>query len=262
MNWGIVLGIGIVTLPFFMMPAVFAFKNGKHFAWAILVLNLAVTAALPFGAGAFLAVLFGFESPFIGVMPLAITLAFWLVLLRSGLRRDRPEAADIDEPVTLVTYDPGWPDAFTRERRRITDAVALADDRIEHIGSTAVPGLTSKPVIDLMLGVDRLPPSHDLLARLEILGYQNLGEAGVPGRLYLRLRGGEREFNLHLMERGGDLWKNNLALRELLRADPVARERYERGKAGALQAGGGRLQGYSDAKHPLITELLATARAR
>jgi GrpB-like predicted nucleotidyltransferase (UPF0157 family) len=262
MNWGVVLGIGIITLPFFMMPAVFAFKNGKRFAWAILVLNIMVTAALPFGAGALLAALFGFESAFIGAMPIAVTLACWLVLLRSSLRRDQPGPVDVDEPVTLVSYDAAWPEAFTRERRRITEAVALADDRIEHIGSTAVPGLSAKPVVDLMIGVDRLPPSHDLLARLEILGYQNLGEAGVPGRVYLRIRGGEREFNVHVMERGGGLWKDNIALRELLRADPVARERYERGKVGAMQAGGGRLKGYSDAKHPLITELLATARAR
>ncbi len=99
MDWGIILGIGIVTLPFFMMPAVFAFKNGKRFAAGILVLNLAVTAALPFGAGAFLAVLFNFEEPYIGIVPLAVTLALWLVLLRFSLRRDGPVTPEIDEPV-------------------------------------------------------------------------------------------------------------------------------------------------------------------
>lgn len=262
MDWGLVLGIGILTLPFFMMPAVFAFKNGKRFAAAILLLNLVVTAALPFGAGALLAAFFGMKSPFLGAVPLVAILASWLTLLAFSLRNDSPRAREVDEPVTLVAYDATWPEAFTRERRRITDAVALAGDRIEHIGSTAVPGLSAKPVVDLMLGVDRLPPSHDLLARLEILGYQNLGEAGVAGRVYLRLRGAERDFNLHVLERGGGLWKDNLALRELLRVDPVARERYDRGKVGALQAGGGRLQAYSDAKHPLVTELLGLARAR
>jgi GrpB-like predicted nucleotidyltransferase (UPF0157 family) len=262
MDWGIILGIGIVTLPFFMMPAVFAFKNGKRFAAGILVLNLVVTAALPFGAGAFLAVLFSFEDPYIGVVPLGVTLALWLTLLRFSLRRDERGTTDIDEPVRLVEYDAAWPGMFAAERRRIIDAVSLGEERIEHIGSTAVPGMPAKPVVDMMLGVDRLPPTHDLLARLGILGYQNLGEAGVPGRVYLRLRGGEREFNLHVMERGGAMWRDNLALRELLRADPEARERYSRGKAGAMHAGGGRLQAYSDAKKPLVAELLAVARAR
>ncbi len=262
MNWGMVLAIGIATLPFFMLPSILAFRNRKRLAVLILVFNLLVTAVLPFGAGAVLAVIFGFESPYIGALPLLVVIAVWLVLLGISLRSDAAGAADIDEPVKLVEYDATWPEVFADERRRIIDAVATSAERIEHIGSTAVPGMPAKPVVDMMLGVDRLPPAPDLLSRLQILGYQNLGEAGVPGRVYLRLRGELRDFNLHVMQRGGELWNNNLAFRELLRADPEARERYSRGKVGAMNSGGGRLLAYSDAKNPLVAELLAAARAR
>jgi GrpB-like predicted nucleotidyltransferase (UPF0157 family) len=262
MNWGILLAIGIATLPFFMLPSILAFKNRKRLAALILVLNLLVTAVLPFGAGALLAVVFGFESPYIGALPLIVVIAAWLALLGFGIRSDAATALDIDEPVKLVEYDATWPGAFAEERRRIVDAVAISAERIEHIGSTAVPGMPAKPVVDMMLGVDRLPPSPDLLSRLQILGYQNLGEAGVPGRVYLRLRGGLQDFNLHVMQRGGELWRGNLAFRELLCRDPEARERYSRGKAGAMHSGGGRLLAYSDAKNPLVAELMAAARAR
>ena len=262
MNWGIVLAIGIATLPFFMLPSILAFRNRKRQAVLILAFNVLVTAVLPFGAGALLAVFFGFESPYIGTLPLLVVIAAWLALSAYSLRGDAATAQDIDEPVRLVEYDATWPEAFEDERRRILDALAVSVERVEHIGSTAVPGMPAKPVVDMMLGVDRLPPAHDLLARLRILGYQDLGEAGIPGRVYLRLRGELRDFNLHVVQRGGELWRNNLAFRELLRADPEARERYSRGKVGALHSGGGRLLAYSDAKNPLVAELLATARAR
>src|SRR3954468_21930016 len=111
----------------------------------------------------------------------------------------------IDEPVRLAPHDAAWRGAFETERARLAREIDLPPDSIEHIGSTAVPGLTAKPVIDMMLGVRSLPPARDLLSRLEILGYEPLGEAGVPGRIYLRLRGG-RDFNLHIVERGGPHW--------------------------------------------------------
>ncbi len=87
-----------------------------------------------------------------------------------------------------------------------------------------------------------------MISRLEILGYENLGEAGIPGRIYLRLRG-DRSFNLHIVERGGAQWTNNLALRDLLRRDAAARERYAAGKQAALTSAGNRLLAYSAAKH-------------
>jgi len=81
----------------------------------------------------------------------------------------------------------------------------------------------------------------------------------VPGRVYLRLRDA-RDFNLHIVELGGTHWNDNLALRDLLRRDAGARERYAAAKQAALAAGESRLLAYSAAKHSAVAELLSTAR--
>jgi GrpB-like predicted nucleotidyltransferase (UPF0157 family) len=112
-----------------------------------------------------------------------------------------------------------------------------------------------------MFGVPALDRTREVTSRLEILGYENFGAAGVPGRLYLRLRGA-RSSNLQIVERGGEHWANNLALRELLRRDAGARERYAAGKRAALEGGANRLLAYSAAKNGVVTELLAAARQR
>ena len=170
---------------------------------------------------------------------------------------------EIDEPVRLVAYDSAWPDAYDQERFRIALAFGVfpSSGLVQHIGSTAVPGLIAKPVIDIMLGVRSWPPQEQLIRGIGALGYENLGEAGVPERIYLRLRG-DRNFNAHIVKRGGVHWTNNLALRDLLRGDAAARERYAAGKRAALEAGGGRLLAYSAAKNAIVAELLAGARER
>jgi GrpB-like predicted nucleotidyltransferase (UPF0157 family) len=169
--------------------------------------------------------------------------------------KEPPDTRVLDEEVTLVPHDPAWAPTFAAEQVRLASTLELTSDALEHIGSTAVPDLDAKPVIDIMLGIPRLPPDGNQLSRLEILGYQNLGEAGVPGRLYLRLRG-DQHFNLHVVQRGGTHWTSNLALRDLLRRDAAARERYAAGKREALANAGPRLLAYSAAKQRVLHELL------
>lgn len=169
---------------------------------------------------------------------------------------------NVDEPVHLVPYDPTWPDVYDQERFRIALAFGVFPNSglIQHIGSTAVPGLIAKPVIDIMLGVRGWPPPEKLLAGLIGLGYENLGEAGVPRRLWLRRRA-DRQFNAHVVERNGDHWTNNLALRDHLRAESSAREKYATAKISAVTKSGGMLLAYSDAKAEAVAELIKAARA-
>jgi GrpB-like predicted nucleotidyltransferase (UPF0157 family) len=168
--------------------------------------------------------------------------------------------ADLDENVELVPYDDAWPDIYDQERFRIALAFGVfpKSGLIQHIGSTAVPGLIAKPVVDLMVGVGKWPPPPALIKGICGLGYENLGEAGVPERVYLRLRG-TRNFNAHVVRRSSAHWANNIALRELLRSDAAAREKYAAAKITALNKGGGRLLAYSAAKHAAVAELIATA---
>lgn len=170
---------------------------------------------------------------------------------------------ELDEAVDLVTYDEAWPEIYDQERFRIALAFGVLPKSglIQHIGSTAVPGLVSKPVIDLMVGSGPWPPPNALLRGICALGYENLGDADVPKRVYLRLRG-PRNFNVHVVRRGGTHWTNNIALRDYLRDNPSAREAYAASKVAALNIGRGRLLAYSEAKSSVIAELIAAARGR
>jgi GrpB-like predicted nucleotidyltransferase (UPF0157 family) len=171
--------------------------------------------------------------------------------------------SELDEAVELVPYDDAWPDLYDKERFRIALAFGVIPKSglIQHIGSTAVPGLTARPVIDLMLGSSRWPPPNALIRGVCALGYENLGDAGVPKRVYLRLRGPVK-FNVHMVRRGGTHWTNNIALRDYLRDNAAARETYAAAKVAALNIGRGRLLAYSEAKNSIIGELVAAARNR
>lgn len=168
---------------------------------------------------------------------------------------------NLDEPITLSAYQTDWPTRFASEQQRLAAALHLAPAAIEHIGSTAVPGLAAKPTLDLMLGLPSYPPPTRLITALEALGYESLGEAGVPERHYLRLRT-SLSANLHLVLHNGSHWRNNLALRDYLRANPAACERYAQVKAAALATGATSLLSYSAAKAAVVGDLLEQALAQ
>ena len=104
----------------------------------------------------------------------------------------------LDEPVSVVSYRTEWASQAAAEAARIAQALSVAEVDVEHIGSTAVAGLAAKPTLDLMLGAT-VYPAPSLESALVKLGYEALGEAGVAGRSYFRLRGGGASFNVHLV---------------------------------------------------------------
>jgi GrpB-like predicted nucleotidyltransferase (UPF0157 family) len=167
----------------------------------------------------------------------------------------------LDEPVALRPYDPAWPERFARERRRIAASLGADAAAIEHVGSTAVPGLAAKPIVDVLVGVGGPLAGHPVVGRLVSLGYEFLGEAGVPGRLYFRRRLVDEAFNVHVVEYQGELWHDNLALRDFLRAHPEAAAAYAQAKARAAAAAPESLLRYSDLKADTVRELLRRARA-
>jgi GrpB-like predicted nucleotidyltransferase (UPF0157 family) len=250
----------LLLIPFMLVPAIVAVSRGKRSRVLICVLNVILVPFAPWLVGLLLSVYPSVEiATTRGLLSIATLVAVWLALLHAAVSKDSPAAEELDEPVELVDHDASWAQAFAAEHARLVGVLAIAPDTLEHIGSTAVPGLPAKPVIDLMLGVTRLDRTLELVSRLQILGYQNMGEAGVPGRVNLRQRG-DRDFNLHIVELGGRHWVDNLALRELLRTDVQARDRYAAAKKEALAAGATRLLAYSSAKQPVLAELLARAR--
>ncbi len=165
--------------------------------------------------------------------------------------------AQVDEPIQLSTYDPAWPKLFAAEARRVL-ADQCTNIGIEYIGSTAVPGLLAKPIIDIMLGVDSQEAVEHVRRRLVALGYEDCGEAGVPGRIYLRRRA-ENDFNVALVVRNGRLWRANIALRNYLRANDDARREYAEAKLAAVERGAKTLLAYSEQKDLVVSKLVSRA---
>lgn len=166
---------------------------------------------------------------------------------------------DLDEPISLEDYNPTWPMRFTKESDRLRQALGHLIIDIEHIGSTAVPGQRAKPIVDILVGVQTLSACRQYLAVLKRLGYHDLGEAGVPGRIDFRKRVPDA-FNVHLVEFGGLLWKDNLILRDYLRAYPEEADRYGKHKEEIIRSGATTLLRYSDLKQDFLSDLMERAR--
>ena len=123
--------------------------------------------------------------------------------------------------VTVIEYDPAWPLEFEREASRIRGALGENCLEVYHIGSTAVPGLAAKPIIDIMPVVRSLGAVDGSRAALESLGYEYLGEFGIPGRRYMRKGGDERTHQVHVFAQGDAVnITRHLAFRDFLRAHP------------------------------------------
>jgi GrpB-like predicted nucleotidyltransferase (UPF0157 family) len=129
--------------------------------------------------------------------------------------------------VRLVPYDARWPVLFAHEAARIHSALATRGLPItlEHMGSTAVPGLTAKPIIDVLGGWRRDEDRIPMIAALQELGYVHRGEQDIAGREFFRL-GDPRQYHLHLARFGGSFWRAHLAFRDLLRADAERADAY------------------------------------
>lgn len=157
----------------------------------------------------------------------------------------------------IVPYDEVWPGVFQRERALISGTLQLPLDRIEHIGSTSVPGLGAKPIIDVMVGVHSEAEYPRCVALLAPLGYDHRGET-VPGTLYNRKEGPPR-VNAHLCIFLGEFWVEKLLFRDYLRAHPETAREYEDLKRLVLVEVGEDPPAYNAAKEPFIREILRRA---
>jgi NAD-dependent deacetylase len=146
--------------------------------------------------------------------------------LSAALEHLRPRRG----PVTVVDYDPAWSKLYEEERERIREALSDVVVDIEHMGSTAVPGLAAKPVIDISVGLSTLDLTDQHVQTMKQLGYDYLGELGLPGRLYFRKGAATSTHHVHAVEWGGAHWSRHLAFRDYLRAHPEEAARYAEAK--------------------------------
>jgi GrpB-like predicted nucleotidyltransferase (UPF0157 family) len=138
------------------------------------------------------------------------------------------------ENVTLVEYDPRWVDLAFAEAALIRKALGAVE--VEHIGSTAVPGLSAKPVLDLLAGLRPLDVGSAEIEAMQGLRDEYLGEHGLPGRLFFRKGPERRTHHVHAVELGGTEWLRHLAFRDYLRAHPEETARYGEAKRALARA--------------------------
>ena len=167
--------------------------------------------------------------------------------------------------VRIVDYDPRWSVLFEKERRQIEEVIEHNVVRIEHIGSTAVHGLGAKPIIDIMVSVNRLSDAEKCIEPLESIGYEYVPEyeVSIPERRYFH-KGHppkEQHYHLHMVELTSDFWRKHLLFRDFLRTHPkVAQEYYELKKRLAVEYGSNR-EGYTNTKTSFIESVITEASA-
>ncbi len=119
--------------------------------------------------------------------------------------------------VELAEYDAGWPRLFEEEAARIRDALGDWILAVEHIGSTSVPAMPAKPIIDIAVAVTSFEEAVRCVAPLERIGYTYRGEWGMPRRHYF-VKGEPRTHHLHMLEAGTEQWGRHVRFRDALRA--------------------------------------------
>lgn len=158
--------------------------------------------------------------------------------------------------ITVLNYDPEWPLKYERERKAIAEILDGNGISIYHIGSTSVPGLAAKPIIDMMAVVRSLEKVDDARGKFSELGYEYLGEFGIAGRRYFRKGGDERTHQIHIFQ--ADDWNNierHLAFRDYMRTHEKERTEYAKIKTALAQRFPYDIDGYCDGKDAFVREM-------
>ena len=163
--------------------------------------------------------------------------------------------------IEVVPHDPAWSREFAGEARRIRDALGDVVAAVHHIGSTAIPGFPAKPVIDICLEVRGLGLLDQQASEMVRLGYQALGEYGIPERRFFLQDDpkGVRTHHAHAFETGSWGVKRHVAFRDYMIAHPPAAEAYGQLKEELLGRHSGEEEPYIEGKGPFIREHEARA---
>lgn len=157
----------------------------------------------------------------------------------------------------VLAYDPRWAASFEAEREALVAVLGELVGAVEHIGSTSVPGMPAKPVIDMMAAVDELGAADRAAPLLAGRGYRRFPHR-VDAVLFTRSDGPTQTHALHLTVPGSDLWRERLAFRDALRADPALIAEYAELKQRLLAEAGGRVYS-ARGKRAFVRRVLAGA---
>ena len=169
------------------------------------------------------------------------------------------DVAPLENPIRLAEYDSDWPRLYQRDEKRIRSALGERALVIEHVGSTSVPGLAAKPVIDIVLVVADSANESAYVPGLEAHGY--VLQIREPDWFEHRVfKGPDTNVNLHVFSRGCSEVQVMLDFRDWLRANDADRELYERAKRNLAAQDWKYVQNYADAKTAVVQEINERAR--
>jgi len=176
--------------------------------------------------------------------------------MRPGNSRLQPRASD-DAPIEIVPYSGGWPRQFAQEARLLQAALArwlVAD--IEHVGSTAVPGLAAKPVIDIMAPVQDLETAKAAIEAACQLGYHYYPHQPAQMHWFCKPSPALRTHHLNLIPWRSALWQERLAFRDALRNNAALAAEYEQLKSALATLHRHDRDAYTEAKSPFVVSVL------
>ncbi|HYC11060.1 MAG TPA: GrpB family protein [Nitrososphaerales archaeon] len=166
----------------------------------------------------------------------------------------------LNGPVVLSEYDADWPAIFAKEQARISSVLGDKALMIEHVGSTSVPGLAAKPIIDILLVVDRTPDEKSYVPELESVGYV-LRVREPTWHEHRLFKGPDADVNLHVFSRGDAEIERMLVFRDWLRTHGEDRDLYLRTKRDLASKTWKYTQNYADAKSAVVNSVLKKARS-
>ncbi len=163
-----------------------------------------------------------------------------------------------EEPIRVVPHDPAWPGAFERERAALAEAIApWVTGGIHHVGSTAVPGLDAKPVIDILVGVEDLRSSRACFAPLAGLEYLYAPYLADQMHWFCKPGPERRTHHLHVVPTGSSRYEDEVAFRDALRADPELAAAYAALKRQLAVRHRDDRDAYTEAKSDFIRRVLS-----
>ena len=188
------------------------------------------------------------------------------VTSRDAMTEEQIQAVTIGEltpltgPIVLADYDPGWPALYAREEARIRAALGDRVLAIEHTGSTSVPGLAAKPIIDITMLVADVNDEAAWIPDLEAAGYVvRIRESEPEWYDHRVLKGPDTNVNLHVFSDGCVELERMVGFRDWLRTHDDDRELYERTKRDLVTREWQYVQNYADAKTQVVEEIVARA---
>ncbi|MFB1049404.1 GrpB family protein [Paraliobacillus sp. JSM ZJ581] len=166
----------------------------------------------------------------------------------------------INPVVNLSEYDPNWPLQFENEKNRINEAIGNEIIGIEHIGSTSIKGLGSKPIIDIMVGVNNLNDVEALVNALNKIDFEFVPKPEITDRKFFRSRiSGRSTYHLHICEFNNVEWNEKLLFRDYLRSHPEASKEYYSLKKELATKYHFDRSTYTKAKRPFIKNIIEKA---